>query len=94
MLVVIRIICLKYVRIYLSRRGRGDILQYNNITKYQYIQYNTITNTEPWPSAGQVVLEAGDQVVPGGGVELLRADLPLTAEFNENLQRTHLESLR
>ena len=53
-----------------------------------------MTNTEPWPSAGQVVLEAGDQVVPGGGVELLRADLPLTAEFNENLQRTHLESLR
>ena len=53
-----------------------------------------MSKTKPWPSAGQVVLEAGDQVVPGGGLELLRADLPLTAEFTANLQRTHLESLR
>ena len=44
--------------------------------------------------SGQVVVEAGDQVLPGVGVELLRADLPLTAEFNKNLQRTHLETLR
>ena len=63
--------------------------------------YYTITiisiqcnNAIPWSSAGQVVVEAGEQVLPGGGVELLRADLPLTAEFNKNLQRTHLETLR
>ena len=48
----------------------------------------------PWCRAGQVVVEAGDQLLPGGGVELLRADLPLTEEFNKNLQRTHLETLR
>ena len=43
---------------------------------------------------GEVVVEAGDQVLPGGGVQLLRAQLPITQQLSQDLLRTHLEDLR
>ena len=42
---------------------------------------------------GQLVVEAGDHLLPGTGVELLRGSLPLTEEFQQNLARTHLETV-
>ena len=43
-----------------------------------------------------MVVEAGDEMLPGTGLELLRAPLtfPLSEEFRQSLQRTHLETLR
>ena len=43
---------------------------------------------------GQLVVEAGDQLLPGTGLELLRGALPLTEEFWLSLARTHLETVR